>query len=83
MVCQGATSRFEVACELINQLGLNNVVKITEVGSNFFKKEYFSPRPNSERLINAKLNNEGLNIMQDWKISLSHYLKTAYPDYID
>ncbi len=69
--------------DLPNTSRLNNVVKITEVDSNFFKKEYFAPRPNSERLINARLDSEGLNIMQDWKISLSHYLKNAYPDYKD
>ena len=47
---------------------------INEVDSNYFKKEYFAPRPYSERLINSKLNDKNLNIMRDWKICLSEYL---------
>ena len=83
MVCQGVTSRSEVARELVKQLGLNGRVKINEVTSDHFKKEYFAPRPASERLINARLEKEGLDIMRNWKISLSEYLSESYPYYIN
>ena len=82
MVCQGLTSRFDIAYELIDHLGLKDAIKINKVGSDYFKREYFAPRPASERLINKRLNNEGLDVMQDWKTSLYHYLKSAYSGYI-
>ncbi len=81
MVCQGVTSRLEVAQELVKQLGLNRDIKINEVSSDHFKKEYFAPRPVSERLINARLNKEGLDVMRDWKTSLSEYLGESYSQY--
>ena len=81
MVCQGATSRLEVARELISQLEMNGNVRINEVSSDHFKKEYFAPRPASERLINARLEKEGLDVMRDWKTSLSEYLGESYSQY--
>ena len=83
MACKGKTSRMEVACELINLLRLNGSVKISEVSSDYFQKEYFAPRPASERLINARLHKESLDVMKDWKTSLSEYLNQAYSDYIN
>ena len=82
MVCKGETNRLEVAYELVNQLELNRTIKINEVTSNYFKKEYFAPRPASERLINERLIKDGLNIMEGWKTSLSKYLSEAYSIYI-
>ena len=58
-------------------------MNINEVGSNYFGKEYFAPRPASERLINARLSEEVLDIMKDWKTALSEYLSEAYSDYIN
>jgi dTDP-4-dehydrorhamnose reductase len=63
-------------------LGINGTVKINDVGSDYFQKEYFAPRPASERLINARLTAEGLDIMKDWKTALSEYLSEAYSSYI-
>jgi dTDP-4-dehydrorhamnose reductase len=82
MVCQGATSRLEVARELISQLEMNGNVRINEVSSDHFKKEYFAPRPASERLINARLEKEGLDVMRDWKIALKEYLIKDYSFYL-
>ena len=81
MACKGKTSRMEVACELIDLLRLKGTVKINEVSSDYFQKEYFVPRPASERLINARLNEDGLDVMRDWKISLSEYLNKSYTNY--
>jgi dTDP-4-dehydrorhamnose reductase len=83
MVGKGKTSRVEVAYELINLLRLNGSVKINEVSSDYFKKEYFVYRPASERLINARLNEDGLDVMRDWKTSLFEYLSEDYPNYIN
>jgi dTDP-4-dehydrorhamnose reductase len=82
MVCGGETCRCEVAQELVNAMGLNSSVRIIEVGSDYFKKEYFADRPASERLVNKKLNLQGLNVMRDWKIALREYLSDYYADYL-
>ncbi len=82
MVCDGVTSRLEVAKELVLLLGLAGTVKINEVSSAFFKKEYFAARPDSERLINRKLQLRGMNNMRDWKIALKEYLGNYYQNYL-
>ncbi len=82
MVCDGITGRFEVAKELISVLGLENDVKITKVGSEYFQKEYFAERPPSERLINTKLNLRNMNSMRDWKLALKEYIEGYYKDYL-
>ena len=55
MVCDGVTSRLDVAHELVRLLGRTETVRINEVSSCFFAAEYFAQRPDSERLINRKL----------------------------
>ena len=82
MVCEGTTSRLEVAKELLTILGAEKQIKINEVSSNYFSKDYFAPRPDSERLINKKLNLRSLNIMRNWKVALRDYLENYYKDYI-
>jgi dTDP-4-dehydrorhamnose reductase len=82
MVCGGQTSRKEVAEELLKLLAREKEIKITEVSSDFFKKEYFAERPPCERLINKKLELRNLNIMRDWRIALKEYLKDYYQDYL-
>lgn len=82
LVCEGQTSRLDVAKELIKIIGLENKIKITEVNSDFFKDIYFAPRPPSERLINKKLTLRGLNIMRDWRIALREYIENYYRNYL-
>lgn len=82
MVCDGVTSRLEVAKALVQLLGLEGTVTINEVSSEFFKKEYFVDRPDSERLINKKLILRGMNNMRDWKVALKEYLETYYKNYL-
>lgn len=82
MVCDGQTSRLEVAKELLAILNLENDIKIIPVGSDYFKKEYFAARPASERLINKKLNLRRISKMKDWKIALREYLDKYYSDYL-
>jgi len=82
MVCEGETSRFEVTKEILKFLNLENEIKTIPVSSDYFKKEYFAERPPSERLINKKLNLDGLNIMRDWKVALKEYLDKDYKGYL-
>jgi dTDP-4-dehydrorhamnose reductase len=83
MVCQGLTSRLDVATELVKLLKLQNHIKIIEVESNYFSKEYFADRPDCERLINKRLNDLGFNIMRDWRIALKNYIDDYYLPYTD
>ncbi len=78
----GQTSRLEVAREMVEILGLTERVDVKAVDSSFFGQEYFAARPRSERLVNRKLELEGLNIMRDWRIALGEYLRNDYHDYL-
>lgn len=80
MVCEGGTSRLEVAQELIKILRLEEAVKIEAVSSDFFSTEYFAPRPPSEQLINRRLNALKLNLMRDWRAALADYVRDYFPD---
>jgi dTDP-4-dehydrorhamnose reductase len=82
LVCNGQTSRMEVAEELVSKLGLQGKVTLTEVSSDYFKDVYFAQRPPCERLVNKKLELRGLNIMRDWRVALHDYLDTYFKDYL-
>ena len=82
LVCDGETSRLEVASEILKIVGLYKKIKITEVSSDYFKTEYFAPRPDSEKLINKKLSLRNLNQMRHWKVTLKEYLGSYYQNYL-
>jgi len=82
MVCGGLTGRYEVCKELVMLLGLEGIVNIEEVSSDYFAKEYFAKRPACERLVNKHLDDLGLNIMRDWKVALKEYLNDYYPELV-
>jgi len=82
LICDGVTSRLEVANYLVAVLGLEDRVKVTPVGSEHFAKEYFAARPASERLLPVKLNLRVLYIMRDWRTSLDEYLQSHYRGYL-
>ena len=82
MVCGGVTDRLEVVKELVGLLGMSGDVAITEVSSEYFKREYFAIRPPSERLLNQKLSIRGLDVMRHWKVSLKEYLQKDYQGYL-
>jgi dTDP-4-dehydrorhamnose reductase len=69
----GHGSRHDVAVEFVRLLGLAGAVRIVQVGSEEFAREYFAPRPRSEQLINRRLDTLGLNVMRDWKECLAEY----------
>jgi dTDP-4-dehydrorhamnose reductase len=83
MVCDGVTSRLEVARYLVDRLGMGNQVTVTPVSSDYFAKEYYAARPPSERLLTTKLKLRGLNIMRDWRLCLDEYLADQYRGYLD
>ncbi len=83
MVCQGVTSRLEVAQYLVKALGKEHEIAVTPVNSDYFAKEYFAPRPPSERLLTKKLDLRGINLMRDWRVCLDEYLAEFYTGYLD
>jgi len=82
MVCDGLTSRLEVAREMVRLLNLDDRVSINEVDSSFFAAEYFAARPDSERLINRKLALRDASVMRDWHVGLEEYLNNYYQNYL-
>ena len=82
MVCGGETSRFEVLSELLKILNLTDKIKLNIVTSDYYAKEYFAPRPPSERLVNKKLDLRGLNLMRNWKDALKEYIADYYQGYL-
>jgi len=82
-VCSGSGSRYDVAVEFIRLLGLSSRIKIHQVDSDHFKKEYFAPRPYSEKLINLKLEQRNINFMLPWCECLKEYSALFKKDYED
>jgi dTDP-4-dehydrorhamnose reductase len=76
MVSQGEASRYETAIAINEYLNLG--LTINKVDSNYFKTEYFAPRPYSEKLINKSLDNLGKNYMRNWKTCLHEYLNEFF-----
>lgn len=82
VVCEGLSSRLEVTSEILKFFNLENKIKINQVNSDFFKYQYHTNRPFSERLINKKLDILSLNIMRNWKICLYEYLENEYKNFL-
>jgi dTDP-4-dehydrorhamnose reductase len=80
VVCRGNATRYDVAVELVNLLGLQDKIKVNVVDSGFWRHEYWALRPASERLLTTKLNSQGLNVMRHWKECLKEYV-TENPEF--
>ncbi|HXR98103.1 MAG TPA: NAD(P)-dependent oxidoreductase [Terriglobales bacterium] len=80
-VCGGSGTRFEVACEFVKNLDLEDRVEIRSVDSSFFAQTYFAHRPSSERLVNTKLHARNLNGMRDWRVCLQEYCAVFAADF--
>jgi dTDP-4-dehydrorhamnose reductase len=74
-VCEGDCSRHDVAVEFVRLLGLEGRVRVTQVDSDYFRQEYFAPRPASEKLVNMKLHARGFRHMPHWRDALAEYAK--------
>ena len=80
LVCRGITSRLEVGQKIIQILNLQQDIKLNSVPSDFFKKDYFAPRPYSERLLTRKIDLRQINIMRTWELALKDYINEYYSD---
>jgi dTDP-4-dehydrorhamnose reductase len=76
MVSKGEASRYETAVAINEHLNLG--LTVHKVDSNYYKEEYFAPRPYSEKLINKALNDLDRNYMRDWKVCLHEYLNEYF-----
>jgi len=76
MVSQGEARRYETAVAITEHLNLG--LTINKVDSDYYKEEYFAPRPYSEKLINKSLNDLGRNYMRNWKVCLYEYLNESF-----
>jgi dTDP-4-dehydrorhamnose reductase len=76
MVSQGEASRYETAVAINEYLNLG--LTIHKVDSDYYKEEYFAPRPYSEKLINKALNDLDRNYMRNWKVCLHEYLNEYF-----
>ena len=83
LVCKGITSRYEVAKEILKNLNLDQKIKLNSVSSEFFKNEYFAPRPYSERLLTFKIDLRNINIMRRWELALKEYIIENYQELIN
>lgn len=79
-VCGGGGSRYDVAVEFVHLLGLEGKVRVKKVDSAFFQKDFFAPRPPSEKLVNQRLERLRLNVMRDWRVCLAEYAETFKAD---
>lgn len=78
MVCEGSGSRYDVANEILSICGRSDIT-LLEVDSDFFKEEYFAPRPRSEMMINQNLTTLGINHMRPWQVALNEYINLEFP----
>jgi dTDP-4-dehydrorhamnose reductase len=81
MACEGRGTRYDVAKEIL-KICKRGDIKLTAVSSEFFRDEYFAPRPPSEMMYNANLRKLGLNNMRPWRSSLKEYIEEYFPAYI-
>jgi dTDP-4-dehydrorhamnose reductase len=76
-VCRGTATRYDVAKEILQVINRPDI-ELIEVSSDFFKEEYFAPRPPSEMMVNENLNRIDLNIMRTWQASLKEYVHNHF-----
>jgi dTDP-4-dehydrorhamnose reductase len=82
LVCEGSTSRVEIAKEVLRIIGKEKDIAINEVPSDFFEQEYYAKRPLSECLVNSKLRLRKWSTMRNWQICLQEYLDNYYKGYL-
>ncbi len=73
-VNEGCASRYEYVTEIIKLLNYATIVR--PVNSGEFPRK--ANMPDNECLENARLNNEGINLMRNWKDALKDYITSTY-----
>lgn len=77
MVCGGSGTRYDVAKEIV-AICARDDLQVEAVDSEFFAAQYFAPRPRSEMLFNANLEQLGINLMRPWQTALREYIYAEY-----
>jgi dTDP-4-dehydrorhamnose reductase len=73
LVCKGITTRLGVAKEILGILGRDDIA-LKPVDSTYFAKEFPTPRPPSEALVNYMLELKGMDTIRTWQEGLKDYL---------
>lgn len=81
LVCKGRASRYDVAKEILAILNRRDVT-LQAVKSDYFKEEYFAPRPESEEMMNFVLELRSMNDMPLWTEALKQYLREYFPQHL-
>ncbi len=79
MVCEGHGSRYDVARAIVEICNRQDI-DVRPVDSSFFHRDYPTPRPRSEMLLNTRLSDLGINRMRNWKDALRAYVEDEYPE---
>lgn len=80
LVCEGDSSRLEVAHYLLECLSLRDPAVINEVSSSYFHNDYYAPRPDCEVLRNQRLRQFAVHQMRDWRDALREYIEEDWLD---
>lgn len=72
--CNGNCSRVDMARSILKNLKLDKKMKIRIVNSQYFRKEYFAPRPNFENLATSKIRPINPSLVADWQGRMKEYL---------
>jgi dTDP-4-dehydrorhamnose reductase len=81
MACGGHGNRHDVAERILEVLGRDDV-QLVEVSSDFFREEFFAPRPASESMRNLVLDLQGMNKMRPWQDAIEDYMLTCFPNLV-
>jgi dTDP-4-dehydrorhamnose reductase len=73
LVCKGVTTRLGVAKEILGLLGRDDIM-LRPVDSTYFTREFPTPRPPSEALVNYMLKLKGMDTIRTWQEGLKDYL---------
>jgi dTDP-4-dehydrorhamnose reductase len=75
VVNSGFASRYEIAQELIEILGVGKNIDLIPVNSAHFVSSHYAPRPKNETLECMRLRAQGAYLMPPWQQSLRRYLR--------
>jgi dTDP-4-dehydrorhamnose reductase len=78
MSCRGEASFAELTEEIINCLGLAKHIRVKAVSSHVVATQERARRPDRAVLSNARMEEEGLCLMRDWRVGLREYLSDPY-----
>ncbi len=71
MVGHGQATYYEYAKAILEFVGVRDV-KVTPISSQNFKES--APRAKNLTAVNGRLNEMGLDLMRDWRVSLKEYI---------